>query len=133
MRPSMADISPKGVTQLLVDCSGGNQAALDKLIPLVYEELRRLAHRYMRQERPGHTLQTTALVDEAYLRLVDQRRVRWQNRAHFFGVAPQLMRRILIDYARKHRQVTIEGVIAEFHFVNPHPFVDRRRGANYRL
>ena len=70
------------------------------LMPLVYEELRRLAHRYMSQERPGHTLQTSALVNEAYFRLVDQKDVHWQNRAHFFGIAAQLMRRILVDYAR---------------------------------
>src|SRR5260370_19265353 len=92
--------SPKELSQLLIDWSGGNKAALDQLIPLVDAELRRLAHQYMRQERPGHTLQTTALVNEAYLRLIDQRHVHWQNRAHFFGIAAQLMRRILVDYAR---------------------------------
>src|SRR5712664_3399302 len=95
--------SPKEVSQLLIEWSGGNRAALDQLIPLVDAELRRLAHQYMRQERPGHTLQTTALVNEAYLRLVDQRHVHWQNRAHFFGIAAQLMRRILVDYARNRR------------------------------
>jgi RNA polymerase sigma-70 factor (ECF subfamily) len=88
------------VTQLLVDWSNGNQAALEKLMPLVYEELHRLAHQYMNRERPGHTLQTSGLVNEAYLRLIDQREVQWQNRAHFFGIAAQLMRRILVDYAR---------------------------------
>ncbi|HEY8185480.1 MAG TPA: sigma-70 family RNA polymerase sigma factor [Pyrinomonadaceae bacterium] len=92
--------SPHEVTQLLLDWSHGNQAALDKLMPLVYEELHRLAHQYMNRERPGHTLQTSGLVNEAYLRLVDQREVQWQNRAHFFGIAAQLMRRILVDYAR---------------------------------
>ena len=101
MRPFMTDNSPKQVTQLLLDCSGGDQAAVDRLIPYVYDELHRLARRYIRQERAEHTLQATALVNEAYLRLVDQRQVRWQNRAHFFGIAAQLMRRILIDYARK--------------------------------
>jgi RNA polymerase sigma-70 factor (ECF subfamily) len=95
--------SPKEVSQLLIDWSSGNKAALDQLIPLVDAELRRLAHQYMRQERPGHTLQTTALLNEAYLRLIDQRHVQWQNRAHFFGIAAQLMRRILIDYARNRR------------------------------
>src|SRR5262249_11076409 len=90
------------VTRLLVDWSNGDQAALDKLLPLVNDELRRLARRYMRRERPDHTLQTSALVNEAYLRLIDQRQVRWQNRAHFFGIAAQLMRRILIDHARSH-------------------------------
>jgi RNA polymerase sigma factor (TIGR02999 family) len=92
--------SQQEVTQLLVDWSNGDEAALDKLLPLVNAELRRLAARYMRRETPGHTLQTSALVNEAYLRLVDQRHVRWQNRTHFFGIAAQLMRRILIDHAR---------------------------------
>ncbi len=91
----------QNVTQLLVDWSNGDQAALDKLLPLVNAELRQLARRYMRRESPGHTLQTSALVNEAYLRLIDQKNVRWQNRAHFFGIAAQLMRRILIDHARK--------------------------------
>ena len=85
-----------------MDWSNGDQAALDKLLPLVNTELRQLARRYMRRENPGHTLQTSALVNEAYLRLIDQQRVRWQNRAHFLGIAAQLMRRILIDHARKH-------------------------------
>jgi RNA polymerase sigma-70 factor, ECF subfamily len=91
------------VTRLLVDWSNGDQAALDKLLPLVNYELRQLARRYMRRESPGHTLQTSALINEAFLRLIDQERVRWQNRAHFFGVAAQLMRRVLIDHARSHR------------------------------
>src|SRR5262245_26202197 len=90
------------VTRLLVNWSNGDQAALDKLLPLVNGELRRLARRYMRREGPGHTLQTSALVNEAYLRLIDQRNVQWRNRAHFFGIAAQLMRRILIDHARSH-------------------------------
>jgi RNA polymerase sigma factor (TIGR02999 family) len=90
------------VTRLLVDWSNGDQAALEKLLPLVNAELRQLARRYMRRESPGHTLQTSALVNEAYLRLIDQRNVQWQNRAHFFGIAAQLMRRILIDHARSH-------------------------------
>ena len=89
-----------GVTQLLVAWGDGDEAARDELMPLVYEELRRLAHRYMGQERKGHTLQTAGLVNEAYLRLIDQSRVHWQNRAHFFGIAAQMMRRILVDYAR---------------------------------
>ena len=93
--------SPPQVTQLLLSWSEGDKAALDRLIPLVDHELRRLAHRYMRRERPGHTLQTTALVNEAYLRLIDQRQVQWQNRAHFFAVAAQLMRHILVDHAHK--------------------------------
>lgn len=90
------------VTQLLVAWSNGDQAALDKLLPLVNTALRQLARRYMRRENPGHTLQPSALVNEAYLRLIDQQQVRWQNRAHFLGIAAQLMRRILIDHARKH-------------------------------
>ena len=88
------------VTQLLVAWSEGDQVARDKLMPLVYEELHRLARRYMQRESPGHTLQTSALVNEAFVRLVNQRSVRWQNRAHFFGIAAQMMRRILVDYAR---------------------------------
>jgi RNA polymerase sigma-70 factor (ECF subfamily) len=94
--------SPKEVTQLLKDWSNGDESALDKLTPLVYQELRHLAHYYMSRERPGHTLQTTALVNEAYLRLINQNPVHWQNRAHFFGVAAQVMRHLLVDYARKH-------------------------------
>ena len=93
---------PKGdVTQLLAQWSGGDRAALDRLVPAVYAELRRMAARYLRQERPQHTLQPTALVNEAFVKLIDQRDVRWQNRAHFFGVAAQLMRRILVDHARE--------------------------------
>ena len=91
--------SPK-VTQLLVAWGRGDDVARDELIPLVYDELHRLAHRYMRKERPGVTMQTSALVNEAYLRLVDQKFVQWQNRAHFFAIAAQMMRRILVDYAR---------------------------------
>ncbi len=90
------------LTQLLIDWSNGNRAALDRLMPLIDEELRRLAHRYMRQERAGHTLQTTALVNEAFLRLVNRKNLQWQNRAHFFGIAAQLMRTILVDHARSH-------------------------------
>jgi RNA polymerase sigma factor (TIGR02999 family) len=85
---------------LLVAWSNGDQAALETLTPLVYDELHRLAHRYMGQERHGHMLQTSALVNEAYIRLIDWKNVRWQNRAHFFGVSAQLMRRILVDFAR---------------------------------
>ncbi len=91
----------KEVSQLLAAWSDGDRSALDKLLPLVEGELHRLAHRYMSHEREGHTLQTTALVNEAYIKLIDQR-VDWQSRAHFFGIAAQVMRRILIDHARKH-------------------------------
>jgi RNA polymerase sigma factor (TIGR02999 family) len=90
------------LTQLLVDWSNGDRAALDKLMPLIDAELRRLAHRYMTRERAGHTLQTTALVNEAFLRLVNRKSLQWQNRAHFFGIAAQLMRTILVDHARSH-------------------------------
>jgi RNA polymerase sigma-70 factor (ECF subfamily) len=92
--------SAQHVTRLLQDWSQGNDAALEELLPLVHQELRRLARRYMFGERPGRTLQTTALVNEAYLKLVNSRQVNWQNRAHFFAVSAQLMRRILVDYAR---------------------------------
>lgn len=91
------------VTQLLLEWSDGDGDALDHLMPLVYEELRGVAHRYMRRERNDHTLSTTALVHEAYLKLVDQHRVQWQNRAHFFAIAAQAMRRILLMYARKRK------------------------------
>jgi len=93
---------PHEITQLLAEWSEGNQAALDKLYPLVYNELRRLAHGYLRRERKGHTLQTTALINEAYLRLVDQKQVHWANRSHFFAISAQIMRRILIDHARRY-------------------------------
>jgi RNA polymerase sigma factor (TIGR02999 family) len=93
--------APQDVTTLLLAWNEGDEDALGQLMPLVYAELRRLARHYMRGERPGHTLQTTALVNEAYLRLVDARRVRWQNRAHFFAVSARLIRRILVDFARE--------------------------------
>jgi RNA polymerase sigma factor (TIGR02999 family) len=94
---------PTDVTVLLNAWSDGKQDALDELMPLVYQELRKLARSYLRTERPEHTLQPTALVNEAYLRLVDQRNVRWRNRRHFYGIAAQLMRRILVDHARKRQ------------------------------
>jgi RNA polymerase sigma factor (TIGR02999 family) len=94
--------APQGVTQLLIDWSSGNKEALNELMPLVYDELRRLARRHMARERPDHTLQTSALINEAYLRLVDQKNAQWQNRAHFFAVAAQVMRHILIDHARRY-------------------------------
>jgi len=105
----MTASSPNEVTRLLVDWSDGDKSALDRLMPLVYEELRKLAHHYMGREGPGHTLQTTALVNEAYLRLIDQRSVHWQNRAHFFGIASQMMRRILVDYARARQSAKRGG------------------------
>jgi RNA polymerase sigma-70 factor, ECF subfamily len=96
------DLSSADVTALLGELAEGKPEAADHLIPVVYNELRRLARRHMRRERPDHTLQTTALVHEAYLKLVEQRSVNWQSRAHFFGVAAQIMRRLLIDHARRN-------------------------------
>jgi len=95
--------SPHELTQLLIAWGNGDEAAREELMPLVYGELHRLAHGYMGKERVDHTLQTSALVNEAYLRLIDQKRVQWQNRAHFFGIAARMMRRILVDYARNRR------------------------------
>ncbi len=91
------------VTKLLIDWRQGNQEALDRLMPVVYEELRRQAHRYMRGQQKGHSLQTSDLINETYLRLLDCSKVSWKNRAHFFAVTAQLMRRILVDHARSHR------------------------------
>lgn len=99
--PVKTSASPP-VTALLQAWSAGDRSALDRLVPLVHAELRRLARRYMRQERVGHTLQTTALINEAYIRLVDAQGVNWQNRAHFFGISARVMRRVLVDFAR-HR------------------------------
>ena len=114
------------ITQLLAEWRDGNQSALDELYPLVYDELHRLARRYMSRERKGHTLQTTALINEAYVRLVDQKNVHWANRSHFFAISAQIMRRILIDHARRHlyakrgggaQQVSLEEVAA----ITPNP------------
>ncbi len=101
---------PPDITDLLLAWNGGDQSALEQLMPLVYDELRRLAQHYMRQERADHTLQATALVHEAWLRLVQTNRLTWQNRAHFIGVAAELMRRILVDHARKRRAQMRGGV-----------------------
>jgi RNA polymerase sigma-70 factor (ECF subfamily) len=112
------------ITQLLAEWRDGNQAALDELYPLVYDELHRLARRYMSKERKDHTLQTTALINEAYVRLVDQRNVQWANRSHFFAISAQIMRRILIDHARRQayakrgggaRQVSLEETATMVH------------------
>lgn len=122
----MAATSPHQVSKLLLAWSEGEEGADEQLVPLVYEELHRLAKRYMRKERSGHTLQTSALVNEAYLRLVGAKEVRWQNRAHFFAVSARMMRRILVDLARaKHDlkrgggaiQVSLEEALA----VSPEP------------
>jgi RNA polymerase sigma-70 factor, ECF subfamily len=96
----LSGYSPDQVTELLIEWSNGDRGALDRLIPLVYDELHRLSARQIRKEARDHNLQTTTLINEAYLRLIDQTRVRWQNRAQFFGIAAQIMRRILVDYAR---------------------------------
>lgn len=105
----MSEPSSEQITRLLLDWGKGNKAALDKLMPIVYEELRRLARHYMRGQRPGHALQTTALVNEAYLKLIDSSRVQWQNRAHFFAISAQLMRRILVDFARSKNSLKRGG------------------------
>ena len=111
----------ENITQLLNQWSDGDERALDRLTPLVYEELRQQAARYLRRERPGHTMQTTALINEAYLRLIDAKEVRWQGRAHFFAIAANLMRRILVDHARQRNaakrggspvHVTLDRIVA---------------------
>ena len=99
----------QNITELLVGYGRGDKEALDQLMPIVYDELRRQAARYLRREQAGNTLQTTALIHEAYVRLVDQRNVQWQNRAHFFGIAAQMMRRILVDHARAKKRVKRGG------------------------
>ena len=121
--------SPPEVTQLLLAWGDGDQAALEKLTPLVYDELRRLAHRYMGRERPGHALQTTALVHEVYIRLIDGRKVRWQDRAHFFAVSARLMRRILVDLARS-RLYQKRGGGAEQVSLDEALVVSREKGAD---
>src|SRR5437588_5214742 len=122
-RLNMTTLVPQQVTELLVAWSNGDQGALDQLMPLVHEELHRLAHHYMSRERSDHTLQTSALVNEAYLRLVDQSSVHWQNRAQFFGLAAQLMRHILIDHARTHTRAKRAGgrkvALEDFAVLNP--------------
>ena len=120
--------SAEEVTGLLSDWSHGDQAALEKLTPLIYEELHRLAHHYMSRERSNHTLQTTALVNEAYLRLVDQKSAHWQNRAHFFALAAQVMRHILVDYARKRRYAKRGGASRQV-TLDEAAIVSQQRGA----
>jgi len=93
---------PQEITQMLLELTDGNEEVVNQILPHIYDELRRLASSYLRRERSNHTLQPTALVHEAYMKLIDQSRVKWQNRAHFFGIAAQVMRRILMDHARKH-------------------------------
>ena len=105
-----SELDTNDLSKLLRAWSAGDQSALNSLTPIVHDELRRLAHRYMERERPGHTLQTTALVNEAYMRLVDYKRMKWQDRAHFFAVSAQVMRRILVDHARTHNVKRGRGV-----------------------
>src|SRR5256714_13037873 len=106
---TVTSLTGDNLTGLLLEWREGDKAALDRLTPLVYDELRRIAHRYVQRERDGHTLQTTALVNEAYLRLAGQQKVDWQNRAHFFAVTAQVMRHILIDHARRRQFVKHGG------------------------
>lgn len=110
---TLAKTAGDNLTELLHDWREGDKAALDRLTPIVYDELRRIAHRYVQRERAGHTLQTTALVNEAYLRLAGQQKVDWQNRAHFFAVSAQVMRHILIDHARRRRYAKHGGEIQQ--------------------
>ncbi|MDQ3817687.1 MAG: sigma-70 family RNA polymerase sigma factor [Acidobacteriota bacterium] len=108
----MPVVKPSQMTELLIKWSNGDQSALDKLMPLVNEELRRLAHHYMRRERRGHTLQTSALVNEVYLRLVDMKSMSFESRAHFFGIAARAMRQILVEYARERGAAKRGGALA---------------------
>ena len=111
-----ADLAANDLTGLLIEWARGDKAALDQLTPLVYDEIRRIAHRYVQHEREGQTLQTTALVHEAYLRLAGSQRVDWQNRAHFFAVTAQVMRHILIDHARRRQYVKHGGEMQRVSF-----------------
>ena len=110
---AMKEHRPQEITQLLLAWNAGDAQAFDRLVPLVHDALRQLAHQRMARERPGHLLQTTALINEAYLRLVDSSRVRWQNRAHFFAVSAQLMRRVLVDVARARKKLKRGGDFIE--------------------
>src|SRR6185369_7450977 len=109
----MSSLATENLTGLLIEWRDGDKAALEQLIPLVYDELRRMAHRYVQRERDGHTLQTSALVNEAYVRLAGQENVDWQNRSHFFAVTAQVMRHILIDHARRRRYVKHGGELRQ--------------------
>ncbi len=121
----------QAVTQLLEDWSEGNREALDALLPLVHAELRKVASRHLGKERPGHTLQPTALVNEAYLRLVGQRDIKWQNRAHFIGVAAQLMRFILVDHHRKKRNAKRGGAAVRVTFTEDLDVAGRSGGGEF--
>lgn len=121
-------VSAASVTQLLVDWQQGDQSALKKLTPLIYNELRRIAHRYVQHERNGHTLQTTALVNEAYVRLAGQEKPEWQNRSHFFAVTAQVMRHILIDHARRRRYLKHGGQFQQVSMEEASLMSDERAG-----
>ncbi|MCI0390463.1 MAG: sigma-70 family RNA polymerase sigma factor [Acidobacteria bacterium] len=125
----MSQPTSQAITQLLLAWGKGDQTALEKLMPLVYEELRRMAKRYMNRQGAGHTLQTTALVNEAYLRLIDASQVQWQNRAHFFAVSAQLMRRILVDFARARGNLKRGGGVQQI-ALDEAPDVAADRGAD---
>jgi RNA polymerase sigma factor (TIGR02999 family) len=125
----MTPIPPRELTQLLIDWSNGDSSALEQLTPLVDRELHRLAHHYMRRENAGHTLQTTALVNEAYLKLINQKHVQWKNRAHFFALSAQLMRRILVDHARERKYAKRGGGARQISF-DEALAVSRERGAD---
>ncbi|HEX5080546.1 MAG TPA: sigma-70 family RNA polymerase sigma factor [Blastocatellia bacterium] len=125
----MAQPSVQDITRLLVAWGQGDQTALERLMPLVYDELRKLAKRHMNRQRPGHTLQTTALVNEAYMRLIDSSQVQWQNRAHFFAVSAQLMRRILVDFARSRKSLK-RGAEARLVTLDDSLEVSSERGAD---
>ena len=114
--PAQMQLPSEQITQLLQSWNEGDQAAIDKLMPLVYDELHRLAQRYMADERPGHTLQTTALINEAYVRLVDSAHTNWEGRTHFLGVCAQVMRRILVDWARSRQALKRGGDVRALNF-----------------
>ena len=118
------------ITQLLEQWSGGNSKVLDDLMPLVYSELRRQASGYLRRERSNHTLQPTALINEAYLKLIDQRDVKWQNRAHFFAIAAQAMRRILTDYARERKREKRGGAVEDLPIEEAFAIVSREKSVD---
>src|SRR5678815_2123683 len=122
----MANPSSKEVTQMLLDWRNGDQAALEKLTPLVYDQLRRLAQVHMNRERPDHTLQATALANEVYLRLIDQKNVSWQNRAHFFSIAGRIMRQILVNYALGRKCAKREGNLHKVSIEEAAVFSDER-------
>ena len=119
----MSDVRTHDVTALLIEWTRGDSAAIDKLLPLVHDELRRLARRQMAGERPGHVLQATALVNEVYLKLIDIRRVQWQDRAHFFAIAARLMRRVLVDFARANKNQKRGGAMQRVTFDQDLPVV----------